>query len=185
MLHITVPKHEFYDEATQEFLETDEVELTLEHSLISISKWEAKWKKAYFSSKKDSKTKEEILDYIRCMVIFPRDVDSKVLRALTEKNYEDIVAYIEDPMTATVINDRSPQPTNQNKVMTSEMIYYYMIAQNIPMEFEKWHINRLLTLIRVCAIKNDPHPKKMSSAAIAKQNRALNAARRKQLHTKG
>ena len=97
---------------------------------------------------------------------------------------EDIASYIDDPMTATTIMQHK-QPSGKREVMTSEVIYYYMIAQNIPVEFEKWHINRLLTLIKVCAIKNDPKPQKMSRAAIAKQNHALNAARRKRLGTRG
>ena len=87
-------------------------------------------------------------------------------------------------MTATTITQYESSH-GKREIITSEVIYYYMIAQNIPVEFEKWHINRLLTLIKVCAIKNDPKPKKMSKAAIAKQNRALNAARRKRLGTRG
>lgn len=182
MLRIVVPACEFYDESTEEFIEVKEQTLLMEHSLISISKWEAKWKKPYLS--KDKKTAAEIYDYFRCMTVNPNQVDPRVYQMLTKQNMEDIASYIDDPMTATTITQYESSH-GKREIITSEVIYYYMIAQNIPVEFEKWHINRLLTLIRVCAIKNDPKPKKMSKAAIAKQNRALNAARRKRLGTRG
>lgn len=183
MLRITVPAREFYDESKEEFIEVKEQTLVMEHSLISISKWEAKWKKPYLSDTVE-KTKEETLDYLRCMTVQPANVDPLVYASLTKENIEEIKKYIEDPMTATTITrfDNGPQ---KKQVLTSELIYYYMVAQNIPVEFEKWHINRLITLIEVCAIKNDPHPKKMNHAAIARQNRALNKARRAKYGTKG
>lgn len=183
MLRIVVPACEFYDESTEEFIEVKEQTLLMEHSLISISKWEAKWQKPYLS--KDKKTAAEIYDYFRCMTVNPNQVDPRVYQMLTKENMDDIAAYIENPMTATTITQNQKVPGARQPVMTSELIYYYMIAQNIPVEFEKWHINRLLTLIKVCAIKNDPNPKKMSRASIAKQNKALNAARRKRLGTRG
>ena len=154
----------------------------MEHSLLSISKWEAKWKKSYLSS--TDKTPEEVLDYIRCMTVRPVNVDPSVYQALTKENIETITNYIQDPMTATTINTIK-RPGRKNEVITSEIVYYWMIAQNIPTEYEKWHINRLLTLIEVCAIKNDPNPKKMNRHEIARQNRALNAARRKRYGTRG
>lgn len=181
MLHIIVPAREYFDENAQEFFEIKEQTLMMEHSLISISKWESKWKKPYFS---EDKTDEEVLDYLRCMTVTPQKVNPIVYRSLTKENIDQITDYINDPMTATTIQDH--QTTGGRKqVVTSELIYYWMIAQNIPIEFEKWHINRLLTLIRVCSIKNDPNPKKMSRSSIAKQNRAINAARRAKYRTKG
>lgn len=181
MLHITVPASEFYDESKEEFVEIKEQTLTMEHSLISISKWEAKWKKPYLSD--DKKTVEELLDYFRCMTITPSKVDPLVYRAMTPENLQEISDYIQDSMTATTIN--SNRRGGKREVWTSEIIYYYMIAQNIPVEFEKWHINRLIMLIQVCAIKNNPNQKKMSRSEIAKQNRAINAARRKKYGTRG
>lgn len=181
MLHITVPASEFYDESKEEFVEIKEQTLTMEHSLISISKWEAKWKKPYLSD--DKKTTEELLDYFRCMTITPSKVDPLVYRAMTPENLQEISDYIQDSMTATTIN--SNRRGGKREVWTSEIIYYYMIAQNIPVEFEKWHINRLIMLIQVCAIKNNPNQKKMSRSEIAKQNRAINAARRKKYGTRG
>lgn len=152
----------------------------MEHSLISISKWEAKWKKPYFS---EDKTLEEVLDYFRCMTVTPQKVDPIVYRSLSKENIERISEYINDPMTATTIKE--VKKSNRREIITSEIIYYWMIAQQIPIEFEKWHINRLMTLIKVCAIKNDPNQKKMSRSAIAKQNRALNKARRAKYGTRG
>lgn len=182
MLRIKVPSMEFYDESKQEFVEIGGVTLVMEHSLISISKWEAKWKKPYLSEEK--KTTEETLDYLRCMTIHPADVDPMVYRAFSKANLDKVAEYVQDPMTATTIHTYDPRPPKK-EVITSEIIYYWMIAQNIPTEYEKWHLNRLLTLIRVCSIKNDPKQKKMSKAAIARQNRALNAARRKKYNTTG
>ncbi len=181
MLHIKVPAREFYDESTGEFVYVKEQTLVMEHSLISISKWEAKWKKPYLSD--NQKTQEEVFDYLRCMTIQPSKVDPIVYRSLSKQNLQDIYDYIQDPMTATTIHDS--KRSGRKEVLTSEIIYYYMIAQNIPIELEKWHINRLITLIRVCSIKNDPNPKKMSRASIAKQNRALNAARKAKYNTRG
>jgi hypothetical protein len=107
-----------------------------------------------------------------------------VYESLTSENMKAISEYIDDPMTATTITEFH-RPSSKNQIITSELVYYWMIAQNIPPEYEKWHINRLLTLIRVCSIKNDPNPKKMNKGAIARQNRALNAARRKKFNTRG
>ena len=183
VLHIKVPAQEFYDESNNEFIELPEQTLTMEHSLISISKWEAKWKKPYLS-KAVKKTREETFDYLRCMTVYPTNVNPLVYRALTKENIAEIVDYIENPMTATTIHHYE-RVTPKKEILTSELIYYYMIAQNIPVEFEKWHINRLLTLIEVCAIKNNPKGKKMSKSAIAKQNRALNNARRAKYKTRG
>lgn len=182
MLEITVPEHEFYDEYKEEFFTIKEQTLVMEHSLVSISKWEAKWKKPYMSSEK---TPEEALDYIRCMTVSPKKVNPLVYRALTQENADAIEAYINDPMTATTINVNGHRKVGRKETITSELVYYWMTAQNVPIEFEKWHINRLLTLLEVCAIKNDPNPKKMSRSAVGKQNRALNAARRAKYNTRG
>lgn len=182
MLRIKVPAREFYDEGKQEFVETKEQVLIMEHSLISISKWEAKWHKPYLT--KEKKTPEEIYDYIRCMTISPSNADPMIFKALTTENFDEIAEYIDNPMTATTITELKG-PTGRREIITSEVLYYYMIAQNIPVEFEKWHINRLITLIKVCAIKNNPKQKKMSRAEIARQNRAINAARRKKFGTSG
>ena len=181
MLQITVPiSPEGWDEERQEFVDPQVKTLQLEHSLVSISKWESKWHKA-FLSKKD-KTEEEIFDYIKCMTL-TQNVDPSVYDHLTIDNVNQIKAYIEDPMTATVINTNSSDKSNKETV-TSELIYYWMIALNIPSEYQKWHINRLLKLIEVCNVKNSP-PKKRSKSDIMRSNAALNAARRKQLGTRG
>ena len=181
MLQITVPiSPEGWDEERQEFVDPQVKTLQLEHSLVSISKWESKWHKA-FLSKKD-KTEEEIFDYIKCMTL-TQNVDPSVYDHLTVDNVNQIKAYIEDPMTATVINTNSSDKSNKETV-TSELIYYLMIALNIPSEYQKSHINRLLKLIEVCNVKNSP-PKKRSKSDIMRSNAALHAARRKQLGTRG
>lgn len=179
MLQITIPSVEKYNSSTREFFYTNEQTIKLEHSLVSLSKWEAKWKKPFIS--KNEKSVEEIIDYVRCMCI-TQNVDDEVFNNLSEENVKEIKEYIEDPMTATTF--RHEENKASREVITSEIIYYWMIANNIPIEFQKWHLNRLLTLIRVCGIKNTP-PKKRSKKEILASNRALNEARRKQLGTKG
>ena len=180
MLKITIPAGEQWDEINQEFINTKEQTLQLEHSLVSLSKWESKWCKAFLT--KNEKTDEETIDYIKCMTI-TQNVDPNVYNCLTKENVEQIKKYIEAPMTATYFSEEHSGKSSREQV-TSELIYYWMIALNIPMECQKWHLNRLLTLIRVCNIKNQP-PKKMSKRAIMSRNAALNAARRKQLNTRG
>lgn len=180
MLQITIPAVELWDERKQEFVITKEQTLQLEHSLVSISKWESKWCKPFLS--KQEKTFEETLDYIKCMTI-TQNVDPEVYNYLTNKNIEEINKYIDAPMTAIYFSDEKNSKTSREQV-TAELIYYWMIAFNIPFECQKWHLNRLLTLIKVCNIKNQP-PKKRSRKEIMSRNAALNAARRKQLNTRG
>lgn len=181
MLEIEVPlTDEGWDEVNQMFVEPKVKTLQLEHSLVSISKWESKWRKSFLSS--NEKSDEEILDYIKCMTI-TQHVDPDVYNHMSGENFKQIKDYIEAPMTATYFSE-DKGPKGGREVVTSELIYYWMITQNIPVKFEKWHINRLLTLIRVCNVKNSP-PKKQSKRDIMSRNAALNAARRKQLNTNG
>lgn len=180
MLQITVPALEQWDEENQEFINTKAQTLTLEHSLVSLSKWEAKWHKPFLSTKE--KTYEETMDYIKCMTL-TQNVDPNVYKALSNENIHEVNKYIEDPMTATILSEQK-KGRKTSETITSELIYYWMISLNIPVEFQKWHLNRLLTLIEVCNRKNEP-PKKMGQSDIMKQNAALNAARRKKLNTRG
>lgn len=179
MLYITIPGTEQWDEVKQEFIYTKSQALQLEHSLVSLSKWEAKWCKPFLTE--ELKTSEETLDYIRCMTL-TQNVSAKVYTCLSLKNFSEINDYIESPMTATTINEL--QRGRSSEGITSELIYYWMIALNIPFECQKWHLNRLLMLIKVCNIKNTP-PNQMSQSQILSRNAALNAARRKQLNSKG
>lgn len=181
MLEITIPTAEFYDESTQEFVYVNGRTLRLEHSLISLSKWESKWCKAFLS--RQDKTVEETLDYIRCMTI-DQNVDPNVYKGLTQANIEAVQKYIESPMTATQFKDPGRHGTAVSETITSELIYYWMVSLQIPFECQRWHLNRLLTLIRVCNLKNAP-PKKMNRNSIYQQNSALNAARRQRLRSRG
>lgn len=181
MLSIEIPEREFYDESTETFSTLKRTVLNLEHSLISISKWESKWHVPFFNSEKDY---EQTIDYIKCMTLNKEiKEDSLIYKSLTRKDIEAINAYITDPMTATKIND-TPGGRNQPQVVTSELIYYWMVSFNIPSSYEKWHINRLMMLIRVCSEESKPK-KKMTKREIMAQNKALNAARKARLHTKG
>ena len=180
MLRITIPACEEWDEFKQEFVTTREQTLCLEHSLVSLSKWESKWCKPFLT--KQERTYEETIDYIKFMTLTP-NVDPEVYNFLTNDNLIEINKYIEAPMTATTFSKDRPGKAG-HEIVTSELIYYWMIALNIPFECQKWHLNRLLTLIKVCNIKNTS-PKKMSRRDILNRNASLNAARRQQMNTKG
>lgn len=183
MLKVTIPESEWYyesaDGSDDHFVTVKETTLQMEHSLVSLSKWESKWHKPFLSDQE--KTNEELLDYIKCMTL-TQNVDDQVFKAIPMKQLNEINDYISNPMTATVIND--PNKKKSREIITSEIIYYWMISLNIPMECQKWHLNRLLMLIQVCSIKNSPS-KKMSRNAIYSQNRSLNKARRAAHHSKG
>jgi hypothetical protein len=180
MLQITIPGTEYYDEKAELFVTAKETVLQLEHSLISLSKWESKWNKPFLG--KDQKTAEECADYVRCMTL-TQNVDPVVYNGVTPGLYELVNRYIEAPMSATWFKNSKGGPLNR-EVVTAEIIYYWMIALNIPFECQKWHLNRLVTLIRVCNLKNAPQ-KKMSRKDVLSRNRALNASRRQNLRTKG
>lgn len=179
MLTITVPKTDQFDSEKEEFIYINETKLTLEHSLLSISKWEAKWHKVFLG--KEKKTTEEIIDYIKCMTITP-NVDPNVYYALTEDNIKEIDAYINNPMSA--ITFREIQNKSSREPITNELIYYWMISLNIPVEFEKWHINRLLTLIRLTSLKNNPK-KKTNQKELIERYRDINEQNKKKFNTRG
>ena len=182
MLTIKIPTTEYFDEENNRFGYVDECELRLEHSLLSISKWESKWHKPYLDTTTYEKTNEMNLDYIRCMTI-TQNVPDIVYRCLTQENINDIAKYIADPMTATWFSGDDDSHTN-SEIVTSELIYYWMTAAGIPFSCEKWHINRLLILIKIYSIKNGK-PKKMSQKETAARYKALNAARRAKFESKG
>lgn len=187
MLKLVVKGSECYDEKRGVFFESKDQVLLLEHSLLSLSKWESKWKKPFLSH--ENFTKEETMDYVRCMTI-TRDVDPLIYQFITPKQYEEISDYINDKMTATWFSDKGSGGSGGSgrqwgrEIITAEIIYYWMVTLQIPFECEKWHLNRLLTLVRVCNEKNAP-AKKMSRSEAMNQQKALNAARRKRLGTKG
>lgn len=184
MLTIIVPaRNEAWDEKNQMFVSTKEQTLCLEHSLVSLSKWEAKWHIPFLCDKE--KTSEQVLDYIKCMTL-TQNVDDYVYNCLTPENLKDINNYIEDKRTATTFTDRRKPgaPSKSKELITSELVYYWMIAYQIPFECQRWHLNRLLVLIRICSIKNDTG-KKMSQSETLSSYRALNEARKKQFNTRG
>lgn len=171
---------EMYDEETEEFFSIPATKITLEHSLVSISKWEAKWHKVYLSDA--PKTNEEILSYIECMTI-TQNVNPYIYKVLPNKTINEITNYINDPMTATTVSEM-PNSHHKKEIITSELVYYWMFKLGIPKECEKWHFNRLLTLIKIYGAKEDTG-KKMSKNDILRQNRVLNAQRRARLKSKG
>ena len=179
MLQITVPAGTLWDERIEEFVSIKEQKLQLEHSLVSLSKWESKWHKPFLSD--NEKTLEETVDYIRCMTI-TQNVKPEVYMFITKENVDQIYEYINDPMTATTFND-SDSAFNR-EIITAEIIYYWMISLNIPLECQKWHLNKLITLIKVISLKNAPK-KKVNKQTYMERMSRLNDARRKELNTKG
>jgi len=180
MLTIVVPGVEMFDEQEQEFVSRGDVTLDLEHSLVSVSKWESMYEKPFLGGAE--KTTEEIFEYIKQMTLTP-NVSEEVFYKLSEENIQAVNKYIEAKMTATWFSEAPGAPRTRD-VITAELIYYWMITFQIPFECENWHLNRLFTLIRVCNIKQ-AKPKKMSRSEMAARNRELNAQRRQQLGTKG
>ena len=179
MLEITIPDSEIFDAKNNRIIEIKGQTLKLEHSLVSLHKWESKWHKPFLST--TEKTYDEILDYIKLMTI-TQNVNPYVYYGITQENINDINSYIENPMTATTFAEEKSK--GNREVITAEIIYYWMISLNIPFECQKWHLNKLFTLIKVCGIKNQP-PKKMNKKDVMSRNAALNQARRKQLNSKG
>ena len=181
MLQINVAiSPEGWDENKQEFVDPVYQTLNLEHSLVSLSKWESKHHKSFLFTKE--KTVEETVDYIKCMTL-TQNVNPEVYDHLTMENIRDVNEYIDNPMTATTLPKETGGKSSR-EIITAELIYYWMISLNIPMECQEWHLNRLITLVRVCEVKNNP-PKKMSRKEIMSRNAALNAARKQQMNTKG
>lgn len=180
MLKIYVPSKDLFDNRTGEFIYVTGGDVTLEHSLFSIAQWESKWKKPFLTPRQPL-TPEESVDYVRCMVV-DGTADWGAYNFITDETMRQIQEYINDPMTATTFGKTNDPPNRE--IITAEILYWQMTVLGIPIEFEKRHLNQLLTLIKVCSIKNSPK-KKMSRKEIYKRNRELNAARKRQLHTKG
>jgi hypothetical protein len=179
MLKVIIPSIEFFDEGKNSFFNSKEYELQLEHSLVSLAKWESTWHKPFLI--KENKTDEETIDYIKAMTI-TQNVDPQAYTLIKQPVIDKILNYINDPMTATTINKQ--KEVTKSGIVTAEIIYYWMVTFNIPFDCQKWHLNRLLTLIDVCNIKNTP-VKKRSKKEIYEQNRAINESRKAKLKSEG
>lgn len=179
MLQITIPDWELWDEGKEEFIQEKGRTLQLEHSLVSLSKWEAKWKKAFLGC---NLTFEETIDYIRCMTL-TQNVKPEIYRHLTVENIKEIRSYIGSSMTATTLR-KDDSPKRFGEIVTAEILYSDMILLGIPFECQKWHLSRLITLIRVCDLRSKP-AKKMNPGELRKRNAKLNADRKKKWHTRG
>ncbi len=179
MLTISLPEIEFYDEKNEKFFTCEKETLLLEHSLVSISKWESIFHKPFF--KEEPRTVYEIVSYVECMMVENKDIPYLHSR-ITDDIYDKVSSYIDNDMTATTFSSVHSKPSKE--IVTSEIIYYWMTALNIPFECQYWHFNRLMTLIKVCSIKSSPS-KKMGKREQALMNSRLNQMRRKKLNTKG
>jgi len=180
VLQVIVEGDEFFNEETSEFTSVGDVVLELEHSLVSLSKWESEFQVPFLS--RSEKTSQEIFGYIKAMIL-TEDFDPDIILRFTQDNLNKINAYIESKQSATTFG-LMPETGGRGETITSELIYYWLVAFNIPFECQYWHLNRLFALIRICNIKNSPE-KKMSKSEIAMRNRALNEQRKAQLGTHG
>lgn len=179
-IKIRIPELHLFNEATNEFFDIRETYITMEHSLVSISKWESKWHIPYLGP--TPKTLEQSIDYLRCMTI-TQNVQPGIYNYIPESEMKRIKEYIEDPMTATKFREEEGKGKTK-KSITSDYLYFCMVSYNVPVEFEKWHLNRLLTLLQVCSEENKPK-KKRSKRSLTSDYAALNAARRAKMGTKG
>jgi hypothetical protein len=181
-LTITIPSVDLFDEDKNKFFVTEERTVELEHSLVSLSKWEQKWKIPFIGNKQ--LTTEQAIDYIRCMCLTPNipPEEFKFL-AYSPESLKRVNEYISDTMTATWFNERAS--TKSSEAVTSEVLYYMLVALTIPFETQYWHLNRLLTLIRVTNLKNDPKKKLMPLNEQLQQQRDINAERRAKFGSKG
>lgn len=179
MLKITVQLSDYFDEDKQEFV-TDVFVLELEHSLVALSKWESKYEKPFYS--KAEKSTEEVMNYIEAMIISP-DYPPDILEKISQTNIEEITTYIYAKMTATWFNEPQTSQTSRKQI-TSELIYYWMASYQIPWEVERWHLNRLFTLIKVFDAENTKQ-KPRSRREVAEERQALNEQRRAQMGTTG
>lgn len=188
MLEISIPPQEIINDDTYDIIQIPGANLTLEHSLVSLKKWEEKWH-VPFLRKDPPKTPEQLRDYVRCMTINSKVVNPIIYNYIPKDIMDEIAAYIENPMTATWFGNGfgSKKPQNEtldNKIITAELVYYWMICLNIPVEFQKWHFNQLITLIRVCNEENKP-PEKRSPREITSEYKRINELRKRQYNTKG
>ena len=183
MLEISLPEREFFDENINKFIKLPAVTLRLEHSLLSIKKWESRWHKPFLHTK--DKSEEMLRDYIYCMSTVK--VEHIYFDTLPPDSLNKIVNYINDPMTATTVKEEKKEGASNNpkEILTAELIYYYMIKANIPIEFQKWHFNQLMILLRVFGAKDGEENKKMSKQEAMAHRNALNMKRRAKMHSKG
>ena len=181
MIRISTPSGEIFDEKTQEFKTVEGQTVLLEHSLRSLAKWEARWKKPFLTNKE--KTRAETIDYVRCMSTTP-GVNPSIFDMLTDESLNKISQYINDPMTATTFSERDQHKRPSREIITAELIYYWMVALQIPFECQDWHLNKLLTLIRICEIKNQPKKKGNTREDLNRRNQ-LNRARKQRMGTAG
>lgn len=179
MLTIVIEEQDGFDESLNKFVKQPRVKLSLEHSLVSLAKWESRYHKAFLS--RDDKSIEETLYYIKCMTI-TQNVDDKVYGRIDQSIINKVTTYIENPMTAMKFPKK--EGPGSREIVTADIIYYWMVSFNIPLECQKWHLNRLLALIKVCSIRNQP-PKKMSRSELLRRQKELNAQRRSRLNSPG
>ncbi len=180
MLKLTVVGQELFNEETSEFIIGPDFVLELEHSLVSLSKWESKFQKPFLS--KDQKSPEEVLAYIEFMIL-TEDLPENLMLSLTREHFDVVQNYIDSAESATTFG-QLPKQRGRGETITSELVYYWLVAFQIPFEVERWHLNRLFALIRICNLKNQK-PEKQSKGEKARQFRELNEKRRAQYGTTG
>lgn len=184
MIQLEIEGSEFFNETKQEFYYTNPCVVMLEHSLLSVAKWESKWKKPFLSSRKDDVlTNAALYDYFRCMEVEPC-IESMWPVSLSPSQYQKLLKYIDEEQTATKFYSYKKDKTLSRQTITSELIYYWMASLNIPFECERWHLSRLLTLIHIASVKGQTG-KKMTQKETMQMYAELNEKRKRQYNTRG
>ena len=182
MLELVIKEQEVFNAEDNTFSTTGwSGTLQLEHSLVSMSKWEAIFEKPFLAA--GEKTREETLVYVGCMILTP-GIDPNVANEFSNRDLRAVDEYIVSKQSATTFGDLPKRNKSSGETITSELVYYWMVAFNIPFECQTWHLNRLFSLIRILNLKQDK-PQKMSRAEIARRNSELNEKRKAQLGTSG
>lgn len=182
MLELHLPETEFFDRANSKIIRVPEVTLHLKHSLLTLSKWETIWEIPFLGEGK--KTTEQLYSYVNIMA--GGDLDELTLSRLTSEHYEKLNAYLSSKQSATWFSE-SPNQRRSTQTVTSELIYFWMTTYNIPFECENWPFPRLMNLIRIASIKNDPDAgkKKRNKSQMLSERAMLNKKRREQYGTTG
>jgi hypothetical protein len=170
-----------WDEETETFVEHIVSSIDFEHSLASMSKWESKWEQAFLG--RTEKTAEQVYDYLSMMCLTPGVTREQIL-GLSQENFTQINEYIESQQTATKFAEQ-PNRRGSGEQITSDLVYYWMVAFRIPWEAQYWHLNKLLALVRICNAKQSGKTQKVPRHDTAQRNRDLNAERRKKYGTSG
>lgn len=180
MITIHFEEMEYYDEQLNRFYTLPPKVVNFEYSLAAVAEWEAIWKIPLLNTELGVDS-DMFLSLAMCM-----SDDRELLEYyLDDTEKAELHKYLSDSQTATTINSsQNGNTTGRGKVYTAEEIYALMFMNGIPIEWESRNLNRLLVILRIISIYQNP-PKKMSQQDVMKQNARLNRERKNKYKTKG